>query len=569
MLFSAVSRRPASLCRALSYIMVLTIFLSASGASPGHAHEGHDHGPPPPALPNTSKPRVAVHSDAYELVAVANGARLTLFLDQFADNAPVSDARIEILFGAHAFEAIPHSDGTYVAAITGLDRPGVHPLVFNINHPAGDDLLEGKLEIQSEDVVAGGLKVTPLAAIRDAPAYGISIGLAVLVGITMLMGGVLIGRLSGNRHGAAALVVFILALSSNDQSHAHEGHPPSPAPSAENLTGDAPRRLSDGSVFLPKPSQRLLTVRTQLAVKTEANRTVILPGRIIADPNRAGVVQSINGGRVAAPAGGFPRLGQRVRAGDILATVVPALPLADQSTLAEKARELEGQLLLNQQRLTRLNRLTTGNVPRSQIDDIELELTTTQRRLDSLRDSKVLPEVLVAPIDGVTSASRLVAGQVVQPQDILFQIVDPAGIWVEALAFDQREADAVVSATAQAGPGHRMTLAFEGRGRTLQQQAIVLQFSISDPPPDTVLGSPVTVFARKSAMLTGIVLPRDAVIRGSGGETIVWQHVDPERFVARQVRIEPFNGESVLITAGIEPGVRVVVHGAELLDQVR
>jgi membrane fusion protein, heavy metal efflux system len=167
------------------------------------------------------------------------------------------------------------------------------------------------------------------------------------------------------------------------------------------------------------------------------------------------------------------------------------------------------------------------------------------------------------------SASRAVAGQVVLPQDILFQIVDPKGIWVEALAFDQVDAGEIISATAILGEGQRATLKFEGRGRALQQQATVLQFSMADAPAGAVIGSPVTVIARQAQTMKGMLLPRDAVIRGTGGESIVWQHLDPERFVPRQVRIEPFDGERILITAGIQPKDRIVVHGAELLAQVR
>jgi hypothetical protein len=35
------------------------------------------------------------------------------------------------------------------------------------------------------------------------------------------------------------------------------------------------------------------------------------------------------------------------------------------------------------------------------------------------------------------------------------------------------------------------------------------------------------------------------------------------------VRIEPLDGERVLVAAGIEAGKRIVVQGAELIDQVR
>jgi hypothetical protein len=158
---------------------------------------------------------------------------------------------------------------------------------------------------------------------------------------------------------------------------------------------------------------------------------------------------------------------------------------------------------------------------------------------------------------------------VVQAQDILFQIVDPSGLWVEALVFDQLDPGALVAATAITPDGKRMQLQLQGRGRALQQQAVVLQFSVAEPSPGAAVGLPVTVIARKAETLRGMLLPRDALVRGPGGESMVWHHVDPERFVARQVRAEPFDGEQVLVTAGISPKDRIVVHGAELLSQVR
>ena len=176
---------------------------------------------------------------------------------------------------------------------------------------------------------------------------------------------------------------------------------------------------------------------------------------------------------------------------------------------------------------------------------------------------------MAAPIDGIISSSHVVAGQVVQGQDILFQIVDPQGLWVEALVFDQLDPGAIVEASAVTPDNTVMALKYVGRGRALQQQAVQLQFAIESPPASAALGMPVTVIAKKAQTLRGMLLPRDALVRGAGGEMIVWQHADPERFVPRAVRIEPFDGEQVLITAGISAKDRIVVHGAELLAQVR
>jgi hypothetical protein len=551
--FRAVAR---AICGALYLALTINVV---------QAHEGHDHGPPAPALPTTVKPRVAIQTDLYELVGVADGPSLRVLLDRYDNNAPVTDAAIEIVAGADTVKAEASPDGTYKATIAALAKPGDYDLIFNVSHKVGDDLLAGTLKVpEAKD----GANDKPKADAAEALATWNTISVWVLLPVMVL--GLAVGFIAGRRSPLPlALLAAALFAWQPVPSQAHEGHEPSPAPAGDSFLGDAPRRLPDGSVFLPKASQRLMTIRTQKASEGEANRGTMLVGRVIADPNRSGVVQSIAGGRVAPPDTGLPRLGQEVKKGEILATVVPAIPLADQSTIAEKQRELEGDILLAEQKLARLRKLGGNITPQSQIDDTELEIENLHRRIKSLSETKIQPETLTAPISGVISASNVVAGQVVQGQDVMFQIVDPHGLWVEAFVFDQIDPGSLVEASAVAPDKTVMKLKFMGRGRALQQQSILLQFAIETPPASAALGMPVTVIAKRAQTLKGMLLPRDAVVKSTGGETIVWQHVDPERFVARPVRVEPFDGEQVLITGGIADKDRVVVHGAELLAQVR
>ena len=44
---------------------------------------------------------------------------------------------------------------------------------------------------------------------------------------------------------------------------------------------------------------------------------------------------------------------------------------------------------------------------------------------------------------------------------------------------------------------------------------------------------------------------------------------DPERFEAKPVRTEPFDATRLVIRAGIGAGERIVVRGAEHLNQIR
>jgi multidrug efflux pump subunit AcrA (membrane-fusion protein) len=102
---------------------------------------------------------------------------------------------------------------------------------------------------------------------------------------------------------------------------------------------DAPRRLSDGTAFVAKPTNGCWT--SALAAKPETGPAVNLIGRVIGDPNRTSVVQSIHGGRVIPLESGLPRVGQSVGKGDVLVKIDPYLPLADRTTISEKAGEIE------------------------------------------------------------------------------------------------------------------------------------------------------------------------------------------------------------------------------------
>ena len=100
-----------------------------------------------------------------------------------------------------------------------------------------------------------------------------------------------------------------------------------------------------------------------------------LIGRVIGDPNRTSVVQSLHGGRIIALDSGLPRIGQVVRKGDVLVKIDPYLPQADRTTIAEKTGEIEQLIAVAEMRIRRLRPLADrGAVPQSQVTDLETEL---------------------------------------------------------------------------------------------------------------------------------------------------------------------------------------------------
>jgi cobalt-zinc-cadmium efflux system membrane fusion protein len=551
------------------------IFLSLSAP---FAHEGHeDNDATRSVLASFTYPRVTAHSELYELVGIVRGERLSIYLDHFATNEPVSDAKVKVAVGdAEPVDAEPAEDGIYTISFPRLARTGSVEVVFSVTATGGDDLLVGPLTLPSEpsDTVASSIGALSSIWITSVPwpirhpivLILITFGLGVLFGHFHRSGRFVPAVATGAAAVGILVILFVVPLSGNDDDRS--------GGAARTKSGagmsDAPRRLPDGTAFVAKPTQRLLEVRAAAAKPETVRPAVNLIGRVIGDPNRTSVVQSIHGGRVIPLEGGLPRIGQSVSKGDVLVQVDPYLPLADRTTISEKTGEIEQLIAVAETKLRRLRPLAEGNaVPRSQVMDIETELAGLRLRREMIRNTRTEPELLRAPTDGVIAVAKVVPGQVVQPQDMLFQVVDPKAFWVEALVYGTVDATSLADATAVGTSGQTMPLAFRGFSRALQHHASLIHFAVSEPPPDLSIGQPVTVVAKSGAPMAGIVVPREAVVRSANGEAIVWLHVEPERFEPRPVRTQPFDATRLVVAAGVTEGERVVIRGAELINQVR
>ena len=116
-------------------------------------------------------------------------------------------------------------------------------------------------------------------------------------------------------------------------------------------------------------------------------------------------------------------------------------------------------------------------MPRKEIEAAEAEVAslgrTCERRVPA---GLVGREALVAPVAGVIASSHVVAGQVVDARELVYEIVDPTRLSVEALTFDPELGANVGGATLAIG-SERVPLQFLGAARTLREQALPLHFT--------------------------------------------------------------------------------------------
>jgi cobalt-zinc-cadmium efflux system membrane fusion protein len=538
------------------------------------AHEGHDHGPPEAASGQLA-PRVATRSETFQLVGILRGDRLVIYLDRATTNEPVTTADIAVTIGdaADAVNAEWGAEGTYTLTSPQFKTAGPIELVFSITGDAGEDLLAGTLTVPGEAAATPGSST--IGTLRTwlmslvSPMWQMVL-LAIATAGLALYGTYFLLR----RYFVQATAFALMAVAGGGllfETARGAGGDPAARPAASGATiADSPRRLPDGHVFVPKPTQRLLDVRTEQLAPQSGQRAVSLIGRIIADPNSTSLVQSINGGRVMAPDGGLPRIGQAVRKGDLLARIEPTLPQADRTTILEKLGEVEQLIAVAEARLRRTRILVEKKVAaESQLIDAEAEMEGLRKRRQVLLDIRVEPEALRAQTSGVIAAARVVPGQVVQAQDVLFQIVDPKSLWVEALVYGEIDPAGLGHATATVPGRPPLKLRFQGFSHALQQHASIVQFVVEDPPANLSIGLPVNVIAASGEPVTALIVPKDAVVRSANGEAIVWRHEEPELFEPRPVRTVPFDAMRVIIAAGAVKGDRVVIRASDLVNQVR
>ncbi|MBK4717835.1 HlyD family efflux transporter periplasmic adaptor subunit [Azospirillum sp. YIM DDC1] len=559
--------------------------LAAPVAAPTLAHEGHTHGgEEPKPVVTTAAPTLEASSSDFELVAVARGKTLLVHLDRFATNEPVNGATIEVSADGEAATASPVSgeEGVYRLEPAWLSKPGSHDVTVSITAADAADLLIGTLEIPAgaAEAQTGGAQGVSAVLGQVRNDSGLMLG-AVMVFLLGVLTTVALTQRGRTRTVAGAALVGIglllatgaaFAHGGEDHSHGDEDGGKAPAaavPIGATGASESPRRLPDGSLYVPKPSQRLLAVRTIVAKPQEAAQTVQLIGQIIADPNGGGHVQATQSGRIEPGDKGLPYVGQRVEAGQILAHIAPAVTFVDRSGIQQQIAVVEQELVIAESRLQRLRKLE-GSVPQRDIEEAEANLNGLRKRRAALSPALTTKEALRAPISGVVTANNIKAGQVVEGRDqVLFEIVDPARLMIEAVAFDPRVANSVRGATATTADGLTLTLGHLGHSLALRQQAILLLFRIDNPPQGLSVGQPVRIVAQIQGKASGIVLPRQSVVRNASGQPIVWQHDTPQRFVARPVRTQPVDGNTVLVLAGVEPEARIVTDGAGLLNQIR
>lgn len=319
-----------------------------------------------------------------------------------------------------------------------------------------------------------------------------------------------------------------------------------------------------GAIQISAEKQQLIGMRYGTAEWTSEGQAVRYAGRVLPDETRVTLVHAKVDGWIEHVSVDFT--GQLIKQGQPLLTLYSPELLASQQELllAMKARHLMEHSSMaesadNSATLVEAarHRLELWDLSGSQVEEIE----RTGQPIKSI--------TLYSPAGGYVTARNAFPSQRVTPETQLYSITDLSSVWVMADVF---EADAP-----QIRLGQAATIALPGTNAMLAAKVAYLQPQI-DPATRTLkvrldLANPglrlkPDMFVDVLMQLGGgrrLTVPADAVLDTGANKTIFLDRGNGY-FEPRQVETGLRIGDRVEILRGLQPGERIVISAAFLLD---
>ncbi|WP_437733257.1 efflux RND transporter periplasmic adaptor subunit [Sorangium sp. So ce1335] len=370
---------------------------------------------------------------------------------------------------------------------------------------------------------------------------------------------------------AIASALAVAGLAERAGAHGGEDHG-APARAAASAAADP------NVARVPIETQFLLGLRTERARRGALAARLGQIGTVVARPAGELAVVAPTSGRLFPPEGGFLRLGDEVKKGQLLGTLRPSLGGAESAQLglsrsdaASRVAAAEARLALAERELARRRELE-GIVAEKDVEAAGAEVEIARAEVARARaDVGVLAggagaQRLSATIDGTVVSGRVSPGAQVAEGTELWRIVDLATLWVEVrvpeadaarLVGDRAEVTLVTDPAARF-EARRLAVASLVDPATRTVQAL---FELDNSDRRARVGALVHVGLAGSAPVESVVVPASALLDRGGAPTVVVK-TGPETFELRGVAVGPKSAGAIGITAGVAAGERVVVDGA-------
>lgn len=547
------------------------------------AHGGHDHSAPQPVM-KTHYSQVEASTTDYEMVLryepgeAGQTVSVELFLSRFADNAPVDGAKVELRLDAGTSAKVVLSqagEGRYIGEIEALagEHASVTALVTGLSPAAV--LVAESLELSVHEDEAAPSKDEPLAPL----GFWVGLGVATVVGLALLAWAS--RRFQAQKASQLAVVLTTGALTfiglGDSAAWAHGGDDHGAVVQTQAGPGQ--------TVYLPKEAQNLLMLRTTLSETRQITPRLSVTGVVTVPPGRVREVKAPMSGRLEAAQGLM--LGKKVKAGELLYTLVALPDASDRASLIAEQNREKAQISALQTRVNQTRKAyerakalaaKEGMMSQSELDAAESDYALARSALNAAKagvaalslqgDSLRIP--IVSPIDGEVAALAVSSGEVLGDA-LLVRVVDRSELLVSAKVLETDAAKVRLQSDAEVRHGEERLKAshvFTGLEVDPQTRAIEVLYRLQADSPNLWVSQFVGVALASGLAVQGVAVPESALM-DVDGRPVVWVKRSAETFAPVGVREVAREGGWVAVQGGLKAGERVVIEGAAFLRGAR
>ncbi|MBI5331105.1 MAG: efflux RND transporter periplasmic adaptor subunit [Betaproteobacteria bacterium] len=358
-------------------------------------------------------------------------------------------------------------------------------------------------------------------------------------------------------------------------------HPDRKAADAEPVAHE------DEGIGFTKEQQWKVDFATAEVVTRPIRAAVNATGVLRARPEGEALLTASAAGQVHV-AGAFPRLGQSVKQGQLLAYLVPRLGgETDLATLRAAVNRVQVEKGLAEQELARLETLFREEaVPEKRVLAARAALALARAELEAARQrlgqysgaGGGVP--LRAPVTGALVDVRVSPGAYAQEGALLFHIADRNRLWLE-LRVPESEAARLVNPGGAAfrvtGDERSVEIIPGKNGRLIavggvvdaatRTVPVIFEFTSQEGrqfPIGMAVQAQVFLGGAPGKAREAVAIPASSVL-DEGGMAVVFVQAGGESFERRTVRLGAREGDWVEVLDGLTPGSRVVSRGAYLV----
>lgn len=391
--------------------------------------------------------------------------------------------------------------------------------------------------------------------------------------------------MNAQRTGTAFWVIFALATLAIVAGIRHVGQSAGEVPEA----APAPRSDTAGTISFLMEQQWLVRLKLARAEPATLAPQVTSTGRVVPAPRRHALVAPPVGGIISGSP--LPQLGERVRSGQVIATLVQT-PSAAEATgirveetriqaerrrLTEVRAETRARLEFARSELDRARRLyASGAYSLRQRESAETDVRAAEAaaaavdaQLDALEvPASTMSHEIRAPIPGAVIRVNKRYGEQVQAGEPILEIADTAMVWVEVPIFEKDLGRLGANPTATFTTPTFPDREFKSRnvidaGDVIDEdtRAAMFVFEVENSEKLLRIGMQTNLRMDTHEQTEALLVPREAVLDNEG-QPIVYVLLSGETFQRRNVTLGDEYGDMIAILSGIEEGDRVVTQGA-------